>query len=148
MSSQKDNEALHIWAILMIKCILIMIYFSAFLFPMEVFVDPLIQEQETKKLMTQNHKKNFWHRMSFLGMDKDKKAEIADEILTETYNSKLYWLEMVLSSLLATLGLLTNSVPVIIGAMLIAPILQPIKAFSFAVSTGNKTLYFKALKIL
>lgn len=114
----------------------------------------LLQTQENNIVNTNNEEvkkwflRNFFNHAIFLRMTKDKKAEIAEEILQETYDSKLYRLEMILSSLLATLGLLTNSVPVIIGAMLIAPLLQPIKAFSFAVSTGNKHLYFKAMKML
>ncbi|NCQ82078.1 DUF389 domain-containing protein [bacterium] len=44
--------------------------------------------------------------------------------------------------------MLTDSTPVIIGAMLIAPLLQPIQAISFAIATGKMKLYFKSLKYL
>jgi uncharacterized membrane protein len=37
---------------------------------------------------------------------------------------------MVLSTLIATFGLFANSSPVIIGAMILAPIITPIVAFS------------------
>ena len=93
-------------------------------------------------------KHSFFDRISFFRMTKQAKTEIAEEILSDTYISKIYWLQLSLSSLIATLWLLTNSTPVVIGAMLIAPILQPIKAFSFAVTTGNKLIYIKAIKHL
>ena len=43
---------------------------------------------------------------------------------------------IVLSAGLATLGLLTNSVAVIIGAMLVAPLMSPISGFSTGMATG------------
>lgn len=43
---------------------------------------------------------------------------------------------IVLSAALATLGLLTNSVAVIIGAMLVAPLMSPISSFSTGMATG------------
>ena len=47
-----------------------------------------------------------------------------------------YIVMIVLSSALATLGLLTNSVAVIIGAMLVAPLMSPISSFSTGMATG------------
>ena len=43
---------------------------------------------------------------------------------------------IILSAGLATLGLLTNSVAVIIGAMLVAPLMSPISGFSTGMATG------------
>lgn len=43
---------------------------------------------------------------------------------------------IILSAGLATLGLLTNSVAVIIGAMLVAPLMAPISGFSTGMATG------------
>lgn len=47
-----------------------------------------------------------------------------------------YTVMIVLSASLATLGLLTNSVAVIIGAMLVAPLMSPISSFSTGMATG------------
>ncbi len=60
----------------------------------------------------------------------------------------LYWLQLMASVVLATFWLLTNSNPVIIWAMLIAPLLQPIQALSFSIATWRLKLYRKSLKIL
>ena len=47
-----------------------------------------------------------------------------------------YVVMIVLSAALATLGLLTNSVAVIIGAMLVAPLMSPLSSFSTGMATG------------
>ena len=47
-----------------------------------------------------------------------------------------YTVMIILSAGLATLGLLTNSVAVIIGAMLVAPLMSPISGFSTGMATG------------
>ncbi len=44
---------------------------------------------------------------------------------------------MLLSSLLASFGLLQNSAAVIIGAMLVAPLMSPLMSFSIALTQGN-----------
>ena len=47
-----------------------------------------------------------------------------------------YVVMIVLSAALATLGLLTNSAAVIIGAMLVAPLMSPLSSFSTGMATG------------
>lgn len=47
-----------------------------------------------------------------------------------------YSVMIVLSAALATLGLLTNSAAVIIGAMLVAPLMAPLSSFSTGMATG------------
>lgn len=47
-----------------------------------------------------------------------------------------YTVMIILSAGLATLGLLTNSVAIIIGAMLVAPLMSPISGFSTGMATG------------
>ena len=47
-----------------------------------------------------------------------------------------YLVMIVLSAALATLGLLTNSAAVIIGAMLVAPLMAPLSSFSTGMATG------------
>ncbi len=52
-------------------------------------------------------------------------------------SSNLDYIAMiVLSAALATLGLLTNSAAVIIGAMLVAPLMSPLSSFSTGMATG------------
>ncbi|MEM7713013.1 MAG: TIGR00341 family protein [Cyanobacteria bacterium P01_A01_bin.68] len=50
-----------------------------------------------------------------------------------------------ISSLIATLGLLANSVAVIIGAMIIAPLMGPIIGIAYAMAMGNRRLLRRSM---
>ena len=52
----------------------------------------------------------------------------------------VYWLQILFSAGIATLGLVLNSSAVIIGAMLISPLMAPILSQGLALSTGDLTL--------
>ncbi len=51
----------------------------------------------------------------------------------------------VLSTVVASIGLLTDNVAVVIGAMVIAPLLGPNLAFAFGTAVGDRVLMFRAL---
>lgn len=55
---------------------------------------------------------------------------------------------MVLSTLLATIGLFANSTPVIIGAMILAPLMAPIISLAMALARQDERLMFDAAKTL
>jgi uncharacterized hydrophobic protein (TIGR00341 family) len=57
-----------------------------------------------------------------------------------------FLLLVVLSTLVAGIGLIDDNVAVIIGAMVIAPLLGPNLAFSFAVALGDRALMGRALR--
>jgi uncharacterized hydrophobic protein (TIGR00271 family) len=57
-----------------------------------------------------------------------------------------YFLVLSLSNLIALCGLIVNSAPVIIGAMLISPLMEPILSVGFAFLTGNRTIWRLSLK--
>jgi uncharacterized hydrophobic protein (TIGR00271 family) len=59
-----------------------------------------------------------------------------------------YFLMVILSSSIATLGLITNSPAVIIGAMLVAPLMSPIIGIGLASIIGRRTLLKSALSAL
>ena len=59
-----------------------------------------------------------------------------------------YMILVALSSSIATLGLLSNSPAVIIGAMVVAPLMSPILAIGLATTTGAKKLLKEALLTL
>ncbi len=83
--------------------------------------------QENKQENQQENKHTLFDRIAFLNLKDEDKSNIAQEIIQENTTSRLYRLELVLSCAIATLWLLTNSIPVIIGAMLIAPFFNPLK---------------------
>lgn len=57
-----------------------------------------------------------------------------------------YFLMLSLANLIALTGLIVNSAPVIIGAMLISPLMGPILSTGFAFATGNRTIWRRALR--
>ena len=52
---------------------------------------------------------------------------------------------LISATVIATLGLLANSAAVIIGAMIVAPLMNPILSMAFAIVTGNWRLYKRSL---
>ena len=57
-----------------------------------------------------------------------------------------FLLQIVLSTAIAHIGLLLNSAPVVIGAMLISPLLAPIMGFGFAIATFDGRLMRRSLQ--
>jgi len=97
---------------------------------------PIIQKSFFQRLIS---------KIKFKDLDKHK---IAEEIINDSGFNFLYWIQLVTSSAIATLGLLINSSPVVIWAMLISPLLMPIKVFAFSITTWNKYMYFRSLRTL
>lgn len=62
--------------------------------------------------------------------------------------SSVFVVLMILSTLLATTGLFQNSAPVIIGAMVLAPLMAPIVSLSMGVVRGEEHLISNSLKTL
>jgi len=84
-----------------------------------------------------------------------KKAALAstrEELLAQvTKNTQLdnnFILLVILSAIVAAVGLLENNVAVIVGAMVIAPLLGPNIAFSLGTSLGERKLVIEALKAM
>jgi uncharacterized hydrophobic protein (TIGR00271 family) len=59
--------------------------------------------------------------------------------------SRNYVVLTIASCVIATFGLIENSVAVIIGAMIVAPLMSPIQAFAFAVLDGDWRLVRRSL---
>jgi len=58
--------------------------------------------------------------------------------------SVTYWLEVIFSCSIATLGLILNSPAVVIGAMLISPLMGPIIGAGLALAAGDLYLFVRA----
>lgn len=74
------------------------------------------------------------------------REELYHDILDVTQFSKVYLVMVVLSSLVAAIGILRDNVAIIIGAMVIAPLLGPNVALSLATTLGDEKLGRTALK--
>lgn len=90
----------------------------------------------------------WFDKISFLEQDGEGKKEISIDITEGIIPSRLYWIQVFLSALIATLGLLQNSAAIIIGAMLIAPLFKPIEAMAFGIALGRMNVFWKASKML
>jgi len=105
-------------------------------------VDTIIQPEERTFRNYVNI--NFW-RSKFDEYNKIRLKEKEDMNVYETLSHSArptieYYLLTILSCLIATAGLLQNSPAVIIGAMIVAPLMTPILAFSLGVIWGDMQL--------
>ncbi|RUT04324.1 hypothetical protein DSM106972_045520 [Dulcicalothrix desertica PCC 7102] len=85
--------------------------------------------------------KNFNHSE----VDATQLEQLQTELLNESTLSPAYLILTVGSCIIATLGLITNSTAVIIGAMIIAPLMLPIRGLALGALTGNIILFRRGL---
>lgn len=73
---------------------------------------------------------------------------IIREVASGVERSWIYYLMLLMASLIALLGLLTNSVAVVIGAMLISPLMGPIISSGLALTIGDLPLARRAFQTI
>ena len=78
---------------------------------------------------------SFFHRIALRDLSGEQKSGVASTIIDDINTNSGYRGQMMLAAVIASLGLMINAAPVVIGAMLIAPIMRPIQAVSFATAT-------------
>ncbi|HEY9881792.1 MAG TPA: DUF389 domain-containing protein, partial [Leptolyngbyaceae cyanobacterium] len=71
--------------------------------------------------------------------------QLQADLFEESCLSPSYLILIVGSCAIATLGLIANSAAVIIGAMIIAPLMLPIRGLAFGALEGNVLLFRKGL---
>ncbi|MFB8796903.1 MAG: DUF389 domain-containing protein [Microcoleus sp.] len=71
--------------------------------------------------------------------------QITIELLSESTLDINYLVLILSSCIIATLGLLSNSAAVIIGAMIVAPLMLPIRGLAFGAVEGNVVIFRKGL---
>jgi uncharacterized hydrophobic protein (TIGR00341 family) len=74
------------------------------------------------------------------------REELYEDIKDAARCSRVYLAMVVLSTIVAAIGLYYNSVAIIIGAMVIAPLLGPNMAIALATTLGDLPLLWRALK--
>lgn len=72
--------------------------------------------------------------------------EAAEQLIQGSRLKGEFFVMSGLSALLAALGILLNNTPLLIGAMVLAPILNPVLAFAAGVFLFHRALFFYALK--
>lgn len=81
-------------------------------------------------------------------VDQDEVKETFVTLKENARTSEAYLVLMVLATLLATIGLFANSAPVIIGAMILAPLMAPIISLSMGILRQNSELVTVSSKTL
>jgi uncharacterized hydrophobic protein (TIGR00271 family) len=82
---------------------------------------------------------------TLLGIDPALKPDVYSRIDdSSALNDLNYWLELVLSAAIATLGLVLNSPAVVIGAMLVSPLMGPIIGAGLALAAADLYLGIKS----
>lgn len=80
-----------------------------------------------------------------LGTSVEARPKLVAGMLERNANEATsYWLQLVVSVGIATLGLVVGSSAVIIGAMLVAPLMGPIIALAMGLATGSPFLVLRA----
>jgi uncharacterized hydrophobic protein (TIGR00271 family) len=84
-----------------------------------------------------------------LGVEQWDRPAIFRESATAATDGDLpYWMVLVLSGAIATLGLALNSSAVVIGAMLIAPLLAPVVGLALALAVGDGRLALQTAAVV
>ncbi len=73
------------------------------------------------------------------------REEIWNKVWEQAKFGQTYIVFVILSTIVAALGMLNDSVAVVVGAMVIAPLLGPNLAFGVGIALGDRKLIFRAL---
>ncbi len=71
--------------------------------------------------------------------------ELLDDLLPGTHVSQVYMLMVLLSSVIAAIGLVRDNTAVVIGAMVIAPLLLPNMSLALGTTLGDITMILRSL---
>ena len=82
----------------------------------------------------------YWFRKVVKPITRERRGEVQVQLRDSSSPDFDFFLLVVLSCIIATLGLLTDSPAVIIGAMLVAPLMSPIIGLGLGSLTGDATL--------
>lgn len=74
-------------------------------------------------------------------------AETIDRVAQQAQLTPEYLLFMALAGLLAGVALLSNSIPILVGSMVIAPALAPLALVAFALVAGRPGLALRGLRV-
>ena len=91
---------------------------------------------------------NIRHRFQYFRRKQAEPAQIQQcqmDLLDESTLNSSYLILIIGSCAIATLGLLANSTAVIIGAMLVAPLMLPIRSLAFGALEGDVPLFRRGM---
>jgi uncharacterized hydrophobic protein (TIGR00271 family) len=101
--------------------------------------------EKSEKTTRTEQAKTFLTKL-FPPMERQHRIDLLDRITDGAETTKDYIIMMILSTALASLGLLENSTAVVIGAMLVAPLMGPLIGAGMGITQGNASLFRVSLK--
>ncbi|MFT5280912.1 MAG: putative hydrophobic protein (TIGR00271 family) [Flavobacteriaceae bacterium] len=84
----------------------------------------------------------------FHSVTKEDKKTAIEKLVSDSTPSSDFFAMMICSVLIATLGLLTDSVAIVIGSMLIAPLLYPVLSIGMGIVMADHALIVRSVKTL
>lgn len=81
-------------------------------------------------------------------LQKKQKDDAVESIIEASCPRKSFFVMTTIAAILCTLGILTNNVAIIIGAMLVAPMLSSILAISLGVGMGDFKLIYRSSNVV
>lgn len=76
---------------------------------------------------------------------KTEKTDAVEMLIEDSYPRREFYLVSILSSGIATIGLLIDSTPLLIGSMIVAPLLYPILGAGMGIAIHNANLFIRSL---
>lgn len=83
--------------------------------------------------------------LALLGLEPEERSRVVGIMLDRRRDAVGYWLQLIISMGIATIGLAMGSGAVVIGAMLIAPLMGPIVELGMALVIGSPALTLRSL---
>ena len=84
----------------------------------------------------------------FNSIEEKDKAVVVEKLITHSTPSQDFFFMIALSILTAVFGILLNSVAIVIGSMLIAPLLSPILSLSLGVTVADGKLIRRSIQTI
>lgn len=91
---------------------------------------------------------NFKKIIPIKNNDTENKKEFISNIINSSAPNIDFYLMVIFSTVITTLGLISNNIPLIIAGMIVAPLLSPILAISLGFVTINIKLIWRSIKII
>lgn len=81
-------------------------------------------------------------------LNKDELVKVVDSLFTKSKLDWDFYLMLILSAVIVSLGLLLNNVAIVIGGMLVTPLLSPLLVVALGIVVANPKVIWRSSKVL
>jgi len=78
----------------------------------------------------------------------EQKKSTIENLIASSSPTQAFFLVLIVSAFITTLGILMNNAAIVIGGMLVSPLLSPILAISMGITMADHKLIFRSLRVL